>query len=134
MLRLIFSVTFCLTIAFCFGQSQSDLNEEAAKNYQKADKELNSTYQEILKEYHEDTIFIKNLQAAQKIWIQFRDAEMKAKYPDREVGYYGSVQPMCWSMYMTDLTNDRTKDLKVWLSGIEEGDVCTGSVKIKTNK
>jgi hypothetical protein len=56
---------------------------------------------------------------------------MKAKYPHREDGYYGSVQPMCWYMYITDLTDDRTKKLKAWLTRIEEGDVCAGSVKTK---
>ena len=131
MTRLIFSIIFCWTITFCFGQSQGEMNEDAAKDYQKADKELNNVFQEILKEYKEDTAFIKNLKVAQKIWVQFRDAEMKAKYPDREDGYYGSVQPMCWYLYKTELTEERSKKLKVWLTGIEEGDVCSGSVKTK---
>jgi uncharacterized protein YecT (DUF1311 family) len=113
------------------GQSQGEMNQDAAKSYQKADKKLNDVYQRILKEYKEDTAFIKNLKAAQKIWIQFRDAEMKAKYPDREDAYYGSVQPMCWYLYKTELTERRTEKLKVWLTGIEEGDVCSGSVKTK---
>jgi uncharacterized protein YecT (DUF1311 family) len=84
-----------------------------------------------LKEYTEDTAFIKNLKAAQRIWVQFHDAEMKAKYPDREDAYYGSVQPMCWYSYKTELTEERTKKLKIWVTGIEEGDVCSGSVKTK---
>ena len=64
-----------MTITFCFGQSQGEMNGDAAKNYQKADKELNSVYQKILKEYSEDTLFIKNFKNAQRIWVQFRDAE-----------------------------------------------------------
>jgi uncharacterized protein YecT (DUF1311 family) len=131
MTRLTFSIIFCWTVTFCFGQSQRELNEDAAKDYQKADKELNNVFQEILKEYKKDTAFIKNLKVAQKIWVQFRDAETKAKYPDREDGYYGSVQPMCWYLYKTELTEERLKKLKVWLTGIEEGDVCSGSVKRK---
>jgi uncharacterized protein YecT (DUF1311 family) len=131
MARLIFSIIFCWTVSFCFGQSQRELNEDTAKDYQKADKELNNVFQEILKEYKKDTAFIKNLKVAQKIWVQFRDAEMKAKYPDREDGYYGSVQPMCWYLYKTELTEERSKKLKVWLTGIKEGDVCSGSVKRK---
>jgi uncharacterized protein YecT (DUF1311 family) len=120
-------LTFILTsFNYCFGQTQADLNEAEHKKYIQADKELNSIYQKILREYKQDTIFIKNLKTSQKIWIQFRDAEMKLKYPSREPGYYGSVQPMCWSIYLTGLTNDRIKTLKVWLDGIEEGDVCSG--------
>jgi len=107
------------------------MNQDASKQYQKADKELNATYQQILKDYSKDPVFIANFKKAQKLWIQFRDAEMKAKYPDRAAGYYGSVQPMCWSIYLTELTIERTNKLKVWTTGIEEGDVCAGSVKTK---
>lgn len=120
-----------VSMTYCSGQTQLDLNEAEHKEYLKADKELNSIYQKVLKEYKEDAAFVKNLKAAQKIWIQFRDAEMKVKYPDREPGHYGSVQPMCRSTYLTRLTNERINTLKVWLDGIEEGDVCSGSVKSK---
>nr|WP_207765264.1 lysozyme inhibitor LprI family protein [Solitalea longa] len=107
------------------------MNEKAAKEYQKTDKELNTVYQKVLKEYSADTAFVKNLKIAQRIWIQFRDAEMLAKYPNREDGYYGSMQPICWFAYKTELTLDRIKKLKVWLAGTEDGDGCSGSVKIK---
>lgn len=120
-----------LTFSHSFCQSQLEMNEAEDKKYQKADKELNGIYQKILKEYKQDTAFIRNLKASQKLWIQFRDAEMKVKYPDRPEGYYGSVQPMCWSIYITKLTQERIKTLKLWLNGIEEGDVCCGSVKLK---
>jgi uncharacterized protein YecT (DUF1311 family) len=81
--------------------------------------------------YSEDTAFVRNLKNAQRIWIQFRDAEMKAMYPDREAGYYGSIQPVCWYNEMTDLTNDRLKRLKIWIDGVSDGDLCSGSVRIK---
>ena len=130
-MRLLFSITLCLVTALCFGQSQGKMNEDAIKSYQKADKELNTIYQKILKEYAEDTVFIKNFKSAQRIWVQFRDAEMKALYPDREDGYYGSVQPMCWYTSITQLTDERAKKLKIWVTGVREGDVCSGSVKTK---
>ncbi len=114
-----------------FGQSQLEMNQEEQNKYLKADKKLNNVYNQILKEYKSDTEFIKNLKIAQRIWIQFRDAEMKLKYPDREQGYYGSIHPMCLSIYLTELTEERTKKLKMWLLGIEEEDDCSGSVKTK---
>ena len=129
--KILLSVFFSLLLSVSFGQSQGKMTKDAGDDYQKADKELNATYQKILKEYDEDQEFIKNLKVSQKLWIQFRDAEMKVKYPDREQGYYGSVQPMCWTMYLKELTIERTKKLKIWLTGIEEGDVCKGSVKSK---
>lgn len=131
MKRLIVAIIFILAAKAGVAQSQGDMNEGAKKKYQKADKALNAVYLKILTEYKEDTAFIKNLKAAQRLWVQLRDAEMKAKYPDSAERRYGSVQPMCWLMYLTELTEERTKKLKIWLTGIEEGDVCAGSVKTK---
>lgn len=128
--KLLFSVLFFLTINTCLGQTQLEMNESANKEYQKTDNELNFVYQAILKNYKSDTVFIKNLKNAQRIWIQFRDAEMQAKYPGREYGYYGSIHPMCWSIYLRELTQERIKKLRVWLTGVPEGDSCTSSVKI----
>jgi uncharacterized protein YecT (DUF1311 family) len=131
-MKKILILSFLLSsVAFCFGQTQLEMNEAAHKEYLKADKELNSVYQNILKEYKEDTALNKNKKASQKIWVQFRDAEIKVKFPDREPGYYGSVHPTCWFTYLTRLTNERISTLKAWVDGIEEGDMCSGSVKSK---
>ena len=119
-----------LSTNFCFAQTQLEMNDQARENYQKIDTELNSVYTKILKEYKSDTTFIKNLKIAQNIWLKFRDAEMKMKYPDREPGYYGSIQPVCWYNYLEKLTKKRTEELKIWLTGIKEGDSCSGSVKM----
>ena len=119
-----------LSTNFCFAQTQLEMNDQARENYQKIDTELNSVYTKILKEYKSDTTFIKNLKIAQNIWLKFRDAEMKMKYPDREPGYYGSIQPVCWYNYLEKLTKNRTEELKIWLTGIKEGDSCSGSVKM----
>lgn len=101
------------------------MNETEHKRYLKADKELNQVYQRILNEYKIDTAFIKNLKTSQRLWVQFRDAEMKMMYPDREPGYYGSIHPMCWSIYKTELTNERIKKLELWLTGQEEEESCS---------
>lgn len=127
-------ITFLFLLFFglnSFSQTQLETDEVAYNNYYKADRELNIIYQQILKEYKSDAEFIKNLKKAQKIWITFRDAEMLAKFPKREPGYYGSIQPTCWSNYLQELTEERTKRLKIWLTGIEEGSMCSGSVNIK---
>ncbi len=126
-----FIISLFWLITNSYGQTQLELNEAQFKLYKTADKELNSIYQTILQEYKEDTAFIMNLNKAQKLWIQFRDAEMKMKYPDRAPGYYGSIQPLCWYKYLTELTQSRTKTLKIWVEGIQEGDACGGSVRGK---
>lgn len=50
------------------------------------------------------------------------------KYPDYDGVYYGSFQPVCRAQYLKELTDDRIKTLQQWLNGVEEGDICSGSV------
>jgi uncharacterized protein YecT (DUF1311 family) len=127
-MRKIVITSFALLISgFGFAQTQMQMNDSTKKEFLKADKELNQAYQQILKDYKTDTLFLKNLKASQRIWIEFRDAEMKMKYPLKESEYY-SMQPVCWYSYMQDLTETRTKTLQQWLKPMEEGDVCAGSI------
>ncbi|MEC7526858.1 MAG: lysozyme inhibitor LprI family protein [Bacteroidota bacterium] len=112
-------------------QTQAEMNAELQESYNSSDEELNAVYQAIIREYKNDTIFLKALRFSQRNWIKFRASELKMKYPERKIrGYYGSVYPMCEASYLDELTKSRIKTLKVWLDGIEEGDVCSGSVKI----
>ncbi len=114
-----------------FGQSQGQLNQDADAAYRKADQELNRVYQQILKEYRTKTAFLQSLKTAQQRWIQFRDAEMKARYPaTNSLVEYGSFFPVCYSNGLEELTKARTKQLRLWLTGIPEGDMCNGSVKV----
>ena len=118
-----------------FGQSQGQLNQQADAAYRKADQELNRTYQQILKEYRTKTAFLQSLKTAQKLWIQFRDAEMKARYPAANTQFeYGSFFPVCYFNGLEELTKVRTKQLRLWLTGIPEGDMCNGSVKVAAGK
>jgi len=112
-------------------QTQMEMNQDAASEFKAADKELNAIYQQILEDYADDDVFLANLKEAQRCWIDFRDAQLKMKYPDREPGYYGSIQPVCEMTYLTELTQDRIKTLNVWIEGVEEGNLCGGTVKVK---
>ena len=127
-------IPFLFMIIFSFNvisQTQGEMNAEKEKSYKSSDKKLNAVYQAILEEYKNDTIFLEALRLSQRNWIKFRDSELKMKYPERETeGYYGSVYPMCEAIYLNELTKSRIKTLKTWLEGIEEGDVCSGSVKM----
>lgn len=116
------------TAAGARAQTQGALTANAGVAYQKADKELNRVYQKILKEYASQPLFIKKFKAAQRLWVQLRDAELAARYPAS--GSYGSAGPMCENIYLEDLTKQRTKFLRQWLDGVPEGDVCNGSVKV----
>jgi len=112
-------------------QTQGDLNAMTEADWRAADKQLNTIYQQIIAENADDEVFLDSLKEAQRCWVAFRDAQLKMKYPDREPGYYGSVLPSCEMMYLTELTQDRIKALQVWIDGVEEGNICAGTVKIK---
>lgn len=128
-MKYILTLAFCFSCLLGFSQTQAEMNMMQYESYKKADKKLNEVYQAILKEYKSDAEFIKNLRASQRIWITFRDAEVKVKFPDREAGYYGSIHPLCISAYMEELTLDRVATLSQWIKGAQEGDGCSGSIK-----
>jgi len=114
-----------------FGQSQAALNQQADTAYRKADQELNRVYQQIFKEYRTQPAFLQSLKTAQQRWLQFRDAEMKARYPAANTQVeYGSIFPVCYSSGLEELTKARTKQLRLWLTGLPEGEMCGGSVKM----
>lgn len=117
-----------------YSQTQLEMNQQAQSDFDQADKELNKTYRRILAEYKSDPAFAANLKKAQRLWIQWRDAEMKARFPDREEGSYGSIHPYCWHTYLSHLTMERTKQLQEWIEGKEEGDSCAGSIKTSESK
>jgi uncharacterized protein YecT (DUF1311 family) len=104
-------------------------------NYITIDGQLNKIYNQILKEYKNDTIFLNKLKTAQKAWIKFRDAQLEARFPSNTQSdkneIYGSVYPMCACIELSKLTEDRIKQLQVWLNGVVEGDVCAGSYQLK---
>ena len=107
-------------------QTQSEMNDCAGRIANRADRELNETYQSILKKYTSNAVFIDRLRKAQRAWVALRDAQMEMKFPPGQGG--GTVDPMCMSLYKAGLTNARNKELQEWLKGAEEGDVCSGSV------
>ncbi|MCF6297464.1 MAG: lysozyme inhibitor LprI family protein [Flavobacteriaceae bacterium] len=107
------------------------MNKEAHTEFSKTDTQLNEIYQTILSKYKSNSIFVKNLKKSQRLWMQFRDAELEMKFPaENKQLEYGSIYPMCVSIFIKKLTEKRIETLKEWVSGTEEGDVCNGSVKI----
>jgi uncharacterized protein YecT (DUF1311 family) len=129
-MRIIILLLLATISSTSFGQTQLEMYQQATYAFKNADQELNEIYYKILVEYKLDTVFIKNLKVSQSIWITFRDAELKMKYPPRESGYYGSMYPMCVSRYLEKLTRDRSKILKEWVEGTDNYG-CEGSVKLR---
>ncbi len=105
---------------------QVDATEDIS--YQEADKALNKVYKQILKKYEKAPVFLKKLKAVQRLWIQFRDAELEMRFPmENKRVAYGTVYFGCKEQYLIDMTIVRTKTLKEWQGDIDEYDSCNGS-------
>lgn len=112
--------------------TQAEMNACAGTDFQTADKELNRTYQAVLKKYADDQAFVRKLRASQQAWLKFREAELDAIFPHAaEANYYGSIYPQCRAGKLTKMVTERTRELREWLDGVEEGETCAGSVKTK---
>jgi len=110
--------------------TQYDLNQCASRNSHDAESEMKRQYEVVLRKYADDPKFISNFKESQDEWVKYRDAMLKVKYPhaDEALSQYGSVFPMCYSLYRERLTTERIKAINEWAKGTIEGDVCSGSV------
>ena len=129
-------VTMYLTVVLLcissLAQTQAEMNQGSCSKYKDADAEMNKLYKQILNEYKSKPIFIQKLKAAQRAWLRFRDAQLDSLYPaPNKATEYGSVYSMCRCMVLEELTNQRKEQLQRWISGVEEGDVCSGSIRIR---
>lgn len=86
--------------------SQQMMNICANADYEAADAKLNAAYKDLVSGNDEKAN--KLLQTAQRAWIAFRDAECAYAAADSEGG---SIYPMEVSQCLTELTNERTKQL-----------------------
>ncbi|HWQ31452.1 MAG TPA: lysozyme inhibitor LprI family protein [Blastocatellia bacterium] len=125
-------LTVILLTTAAASRPQTDLMANACRQYREADAEMNRVYQQILKAYGKDTLFIGKLKLAQRAWLRFRAAHLDALYPQSDKrSAYGSFNGDCQCLARAELTLKRTDELRRWLKGTEEGDVCAGSVQIK---
>jgi len=129
---LVFIFGFSLSAA---AQTQAEMNAKMCGEYRKADLQLNQLYQQVLKLYAKDAVFLKAFKASQVMWLKFRDAQEEALYPKRpnedKQLTYGSVYSLCSCNTLTSLTSERNKQLKAWIVGVEEGETCSGSTRTK---
>ncbi len=115
-------------------QTQAAMNAGACDDYKKVDAEMNTIYQQVMRRYNLDAPFIRRMRAAQRAWVAYRDAHLASLYPaanaQRE---YGSAYAACRCMTLAEATKKRMEELRRWADGVAEGDVCAGSVKVRSN-
>ncbi|HSF24070.1 MAG TPA: lysozyme inhibitor LprI family protein [Blastocatellia bacterium] len=126
------AIAIVFSSAAALAQTQTDSNEDSCATFKQADALLNKSYNQVLSEYRKNAAFIRKLRVAQRAWIAYRDAQIEALYPATDKrAEYGSVYPMCRCSALAALTTQRADELKKWVDGLEEGDVCSGSIKIR---
>jgi uncharacterized protein YecT (DUF1311 family) len=130
-------LSFLGTVAFaandeCLDKaaSQAQIDACMSAGFTEADAELNRVYNDVRRKYADDEAFLGKFKLAQRAWIAYRDAELEARYPATDkADEYGSSYQGCAADVKTELTRARTIQLKRWLNGVAEGDVCAGSMR-----
>ena len=98
--------------------TQMAMNICAGRDYQKADRELNAVWKKASQRAKESDAAMgdgtqhRELLAAQRAWLTFRDAQCSF-----EANQYrgGSIMPLIRSTCLTALTEARTKQLRDYL-------------------
>lgn len=89
---------------------------------------LKQTYLTITSEYSDDKVFMSAFQAANMAWEQYQDAQLAAMFTQGSNKLFDGTL-MSANDYRAALQMQRITGLRDWISGIEEGDSCSGSVK-----
>jgi uncharacterized protein YecT (DUF1311 family) len=117
-------------VRVCHGQTQLEMNQAALLDLKKTENELTEVYQKVIQRYSKgseaDLVLVDRLRKAQRAWIKFRDAHIEAIFPS-EADRRFSARPMCVAIVLTELDKARITQLREWLDGVEEGDVCHGT-------
>jgi uncharacterized protein YecT (DUF1311 family) len=88
-LALLIAALFAFPTSHDNAQSQAEMNRQAAKDFEKADTELNKTYEAHLRKFP-DAEGKEKLKKSQWAWLAFRDAE--AAFP-ADQARHGSMAP-----------------------------------------
>lgn len=86
--------------------SEQEMTACAYESFNAQDRELNQLYKQLMKKAGADSG--KQLQAAQRAWLQFRDLECVFESPDAG----GSLEPFEKASCMADLTKERIVDIR----------------------
>ncbi len=106
---LLLSLATLITV-ICFSQTQAEMNEQANKEYKKADEIMTAAYK--LAMTNQDAAGKKLLLEAQRAWIKYKEAHCNSASSQHEGG---SMYPLIYYSCLTQLTKERTAKLKVYV-------------------
>jgi uncharacterized protein YecT (DUF1311 family) len=121
-------ISLFISVAQINAQTQTAMNGTARADFERADAELNRTYQAVLRKLP-DVGSKQKLKEKQRAWITSRDAEA-ARAADEARG--GSMAPTIRYEKMTELTRQRIKELKAMLENAlsDKGSASTSNPSI----
>jgi uncharacterized protein YecT (DUF1311 family) len=105
-------ISLCISVLHIQAQTQAAMNAQARAEFERADAELNKTYEALLKKLP-DAESKHKLKESQRAWLAFRDAEA-AFAADEARG--GTMAPTLRYETMAKLTQQRIKQLKTRLT------------------
>ena len=124
------NILYALALLICFSsfgsaQSMVEITEKARLQFERADKNLNTAYNDLKMKYKNYPNFIEKLKIAQRLWIKYRDALIEMQFPSNEPRLdYGSMYTLCVLNFKTELTRKRTYELLNYM----KGDDCGGPI------
>ncbi|MGD1046217.1 MAG: lysozyme inhibitor LprI family protein [Bacteroidota bacterium] len=93
-------------------QPKRIMRDDAQTMYKHADEHLNEIYQQLLVRKKSDKRFIKNLRTAEQLWIKYRNAQFKERYPQQNLVSDGCKLTKSQLGYLTFLTEKRITALQ----------------------
>lgn len=115
MKTIITRLAFCITLALIAlpldtanAKSPGEINEDAAKAFEASDRTLNKVYKELTAKLDEQAQ--EKLKAAQRVWVQFRDAHGEFVADAGARG--GRLAPLLYEEARKILTDARIKELQ----------------------
>jgi uncharacterized protein YecT (DUF1311 family) len=95
-------------------QTQSEMNDCSKKEFDKADQELNRVYKQLMARLEGEH---KNkLKTAELAWIKYRDLNCEC---ESFINEGGSIYPLVYNSCLTNMTNNRIKELKEYLAALD---------------
>jgi uncharacterized protein YecT (DUF1311 family) len=86
--------------------AQREMNLQAKREYEKADKRLNKVYQQLLSDLKSQAI--ADLKQAQRKWVDYKESHCKAV---REMQDFGSIAPLKHNSCLQGVTEKRVNEL-----------------------
>src|SRR5437867_145258 len=115
MKHIITSLLLCATFGLTsivptpsYAQSQEEMNQQAAKDFDAADAAMNEAYKPFMNKIDKEAQ--AKLKSAQRAWVAFRDAQAELEADLAARG--GSMVPMIYNRTRTEITKARTKELE----------------------